>query len=243
MRRAARLAGLLVLLLYTAHCGLIDYYFLPPPEDTAQELYEAAMEAMKDKKFKTAIEQFSKLKDRYPFSPFTPKAEIALGDANFMLEQYAEAMDAYKEFEALHPSHEDTPYVIYQIGMSNLSMFKTIDIRQDNIKEALEYFYRVEESYPGSRYAASAKENIVKCRRILAEHEIFIADFFWRTKEFGAAWQRYRFVVENFSDLPDLRDYARRRAEYSYYEYQKTLSQDERDEVQGSWLRWLKKFL
>ena len=242
-RALLRLVPLLILLVFATHCALIDYYFLPPPEDTAQELYESGMEAMKDKKFKTAIELLTRLKDRYPFSPFTPKAEVALGDANFMIEQYLEAMDAYKEFEALHPSHEDTPYVVYQIAMSNLGLFKSIDLRQDNIREALEYLYRVEESYPGSSYAEAAKEQIVRCRRILAEHELFVADFFWRAEQYGSAWHRYRFVVENFSDLPDLRDYAKRRAEYSYYEYQKTLSQEERDEIQGSWLRWLKKWL
>jgi outer membrane protein assembly factor BamD len=49
--------------------------------------------------------------------------------------------------------------------------------------------------------------------------------------------------VENFSDIPDLRDYAMKRAEYSYFEYQKTLSETERERVQGSWKLWLKQWL
>jgi outer membrane protein assembly factor BamD len=49
--------------------------------------------------------------------------------------------------------------------------------------------------------------------------------------------------VENFADVPDLRDYARRRAEYAYFEYQKTLADEERMRIQESWLLWLKNWL
>ncbi|CCO24396.1 outer membrane protein assembly factor BamD [Maridesulfovibrio hydrothermalis] len=216
-------------------CGVIDYYFLPKPEDTAQELYEAGVESMKEKDYSDASEFFSKLKDRYPFSPYTVKAEVSLGDALFLDGKYFDASEAYKEFAALHPGNEEIPYVLYQIGLSNFSLFGSIDRPQTNISEALEYFYRVEEAYPDSEYAKASKEYIVKCRRSLADHELYIADFFWRSAKFGSAWKRYAFVVRNFKDLPAVRKYAMKQAEMSYYEYQKTLSQEEREKLQGSW--------
>lgn len=243
MKRSFSVFFLLCVLFYGTGCGIVDYFFLPPPEDTAQELYEAGAEAMKQKDYSDAADYFTKLKDRFPFSPFTLKGEIGLGDARYMDGQYALAADAYKEFEALHPGHDEIDYVLFQIGMSNFNMFKSIDKKQDNIKEGLEYFYRLEQTYPDSKYAASAREYIVKSRRILAEHELFVADFYWRTERYGPAWNRYRYVVENFPDIPDLRDYARKRAEYSYYEYRKTVSEDERMRIQDSWLLWLKEWL
>ena len=231
---------LLVLLPLVTSCGLIDYYFLPPPEDTAQELFESGMEYMKDKRYSRASENFLKLKDRYPFSPLTPKAEVALGDAYFLDAKYAEALDAYKEFETLHPSSPQIPYVLFQMGQSNLNQFRTIDLRQDNVKEALDIFYRLEELYPNSEFSKVTKENIYKCRKILAEHEIFVADFFWRTNNFGPAWHRYLFILENYADVVEFKDYVRKRAEYSYYEYQKALSEEERERVQWTWKRMLK---
>jgi len=231
---------LLLLLPLISSCGLIDYYFLPPPEDTAQELFESGMEYMKDKRYSRAAENFNKLKDRYPFSPLTPKAEVALGDAYFLDAKYAEALDAYKEFETLHPSSKQIPYVLFQMGQSNMNQFRTIDLRQDNIKEALEIFYRLEESFPNSEFSKQCKENIYKCRKILAEHEIFVADFFWRTNQFGSAWHRYLYVLENYADVVEFKDYVRKRAEYSYFEYQKALSEEERERVQWTWKRLLK---
>ncbi|MCM0755816.1 outer membrane protein assembly factor BamD [Desulfovibrio aminophilus] len=243
MRRRLFVPALFLLLLAFQGCGLIDYYFLPKPEDTAQELFEAGMDAMQEKKYGDAAEYFSKLKDQFPFSPFTLKAEVSLGDAYFLDEKYPEAVNAYKEFESLHPRHEDTPYVLFQIGLSNFNLFKSFDRRMSPIEEALEYFQRVRESYPNSKYAKPAADYVVQCRRKLAEHELYIADFFWRTDQYGPAWNRYRYVVENFQDQPDLRDYARRRAEYAYYEYQKTLTQEERERIEGGWKQWLKKWL
>lgn len=240
MRKRLIAVFMLLLLPLISSCGLIDYYFLPPPEDTAQELFESGMEYMKDKRYARASENFLKLKDRYPFSPLTPKAEIALGDAYFLDVKYAEALDAYKEFETLHPSSPQIPYVLFQMGQSNMKQFRTIDLRQDNVKEALELFYRLEESYPNSEYSKACKENIYKCRTILAEHEIFVADFFWRTSQFGPAWHRYLFILENYADVVEFKDYVRKRAEYSYYEYQKALSEEERERVQWTWKRLLK---
>jgi len=242
MRSARFLASILALVLVSG-CVWLDNYFLPPAEDTAQELYEAGADAMAEKDYADAQDYFTKIKDRFPFSPYSLKAELGLADAYYLDEQYQMALDNYKEFEALHPSNENIPYVLYQIGNANYNLFKSIDRRQENIKEGLEYFYRLQETYPNSEYAKAAKDLILKSRRILAEHEVYVADFFWRTEQFGPAWHRYQYVVENFSDVPDLRDYARRRAEYSYFEYQKTLSEEERMRIQGSWLLWLKKWL
>ncbi|QGY41369.1 outer membrane protein assembly factor BamD [Pseudodesulfovibrio cashew] len=241
--RVAYVTAFLFVLLLSSGCSLIDSIFLPPPEDTAQEIYEAGMDAMDAKEYDNAQEYFNKLKDRFPFSPYALKAELALGDAYFLDEKFMMALDAYKEFEALHPSNEEIPYVLFQIGYANYELFQSIDRRQENIKEGLEYFYRLRETYPDSKYAETAKDLITKSRRILAEHEVFVADFFWRTEQYGPAWHRYQYVVENFSDIPDLRDYARKRAEYSYFEYQKTLSEEERQRIQDSWKLWLKKWL
>lgn len=243
MPRRLSPAVLFGLLLLFQGCGLIDYYFLPKPEDTAQELYEAGMDAMQEKNYANAAEYFTKLKDQFPFSPFTLKAEISLGDAYFLDEKYPEAVNAYKEFESLHPRHEEMPYVLFQIGLSDFKMFKSFDRRMTPVEEALEYFQRVKETYPDSKYGKMAADYLVECRRKLAEHELYVADFFWRTDQFGPAWNRYRFVVENFQDLPDIRDYARRRAEYAYYEYQKTLTKEERERIDGGWKVWLKKWL
>jgi len=231
------------MLLFLQGCGILDYYFLPPAEDTAQELYEGGREAMSAKDYYQAIEMFTKLKDRYPFSPYTPMGTIALGDAYFLEDNYAEAADTYKEFESMHPRHEEIPYVLYQIGVSNYKRSESIDMPQSNLQEALQYFYLLEQTFPDTDYGKEAADYIVKCRKRLAEHELFVADFYWNTDQYGAAWKRYVYVVDNYNDLPEILDYAKLRAQLSYLEYRKTLANEEREKVEGDWNAWLMHWL
>ena len=225
-------------LLFISGCGVIDYYFLEPPEDTAQELAEGGYNAMHEKDYDAAIEYFTKLKDRYPFSPYTPKAEISLGDAYFMDKQYRAAVEIYKEFESMHPRHDAIPYVLYQIGVANFKQFKSLDLPQENMVEAEEYFRRVKNTFPGSEYAREAEEYINKCRRYKAEHEIFVADLYWQMQKYRSAWKRYEYVVEEYPDMEDVVRYSRERGKMAYFLYQKKRSGEDREKERGSWKQW-----
>lgn len=234
--------GLTLFILAAPGCAVIDMYFLPTPEDTAQELYEAGADAMQQKNYYAASEYFDKLKNRYPFSPYTPQAELGLGDAFYLNGDYKEAIAAYKEFETLHPRHEDIPYVLYQIGLANVQIFSTIDRPQHQVTEALQYFYRLKESYPGTEYAARADEHILLSRRYLAEHEAYVADFYWSNGQYGAAYRRYIYVQHNFQDVPPVAEYAEKRAKLAYLRYQEGRSETLREEAEGSWkdyFKWL----
>jgi len=226
------------MLLLLSGCGIIDHYFLPPPEHTARELAQAGFEAMEAKEYQKAAAYFTKLKDRYPFSPYTPAAELLLGDAYYLSEQYEAAVLAYLEFESLHPGHEAIPHVLFQIGMSYLRQFRSIDRPADNLELALRYFHRLRETHPGSAQAADAERFILQARRHMAEHELFVADFYWRRGEFGPAWRRYSEVASTFADIPDIAQYAERQSDFAYYRFLKKQSQKEREAREGTWKRF-----
>jgi outer membrane protein assembly factor BamD len=242
MNKRSLLPFLFLLLLFPLiyGCGIIDHYFMKPPEDTAQELAEAGSDAMREKNYGKAIQFYTKLKDRYPFSPYTPTAELGLADAYFLDKQYQAAEENYKEFEALHPTHEAIPYVLFQIGRTNFEQFQAIDRPQEDVREALQYFTRVQEGYPEHEYGEKAGKYVTECRRRIAEHELFVADFYWRQKAYGSAWQRYSYVAENFTDLPLINQYAKRRSDLAYLQHQLSSSQKKRESDEGTWKRWFK---
>lgn len=238
-----RLAIIACLCAATSACGYIDQYFIQPPTDTAQELYEAGNFAMQEKDYDQAAEYYLQLKDRYPFSPYALQAELALADAYYLGEEYGAAVAAYKEFDQLHPRHEETPYVLYQVGVANYKNFDSIDKPQTEITEALEYFRRLRQTYPESEYAVASAEYIEKCRRLLADHELYVADFYMRTEQFLPAYERYSHVAQNFQDLPKVKDFSARMAEFSYFEYQRAASEEQRMEQHSTllddFLDWL----
>lgn len=241
--RACVLRLLLLLSLTAAGCaGVIDTLYLPVAEDTAQELWEAGNDAMNATDYYTAAVYFTKLKDRFPFSPYTTKAELALADAYYLNGDYVDAMSAYLEFENLHPRHAEIPYVLYQIGLSGYKSFTSIDRPQPQVAEGLEYLERLQEQHPGTPYAEKGMEYIALSRAILAKRELFVADFYFRTEQYGGAWKRYQFVADNYPELPDLQQYARQQAEVSYLRFQQGQSEKVRREEQGHWkdyFQWL----
>ncbi|AGW14256.1 outer membrane protein assembly factor BamD [Megalodesulfovibrio gigas] len=218
-----------------AGCGIIDTLYLPVSEDTAQELWEAGTDAMNATDYYTAAVCFTKLKDRFPFSPYTVKAELALADAYFLDKEYLEAMGAYLEFENLHPRHSEIPYVLFQIGRSGLSTFTSIDLPQQPVAEGMEYLERLVEQHPDSPYAQEAVKLIAECREILCKRELFVADFYFRTEQYGGAWRRYQFVMENFKEQGELVEYAKLQSELSYLRFQQSQSEKFRRKEQGHW--------
>ncbi|HJB66345.1 MAG TPA: outer membrane protein assembly factor BamD [Candidatus Mailhella merdavium] len=223
-------------------CGLIDQYFLPVSEDTVQEIYENGNDAMRAGEYAKAAESYARIKDDYPFSPYAVEAELSLADAYFLNKKYWEAADAYGEFETLHPRHSAIPYVLYQRGMSLKNTYRSVDQASTEVAEALEYFQRLVQSYPGTEYAEKAQQQIAECRSLLAQREVYIADVFWSMGNYQAAWTRYRYVLENYGDVTDVAEYARKKGENAYLRFRENSAEAEREKRQGSWkdyFRWL----
>lgn len=234
----SKLLLFLFLCLSMAGCSVVDSVLLPDPEESAQDLFEAGNDAMLEKDYLASIKHFTKLKENYPFSPYTVEAELSLADAYFLDGEWLMASEFYKEFESLHPRHTAIPYVLYQIGMSNMNSYRSVDRPPTFVREAYAYFTRVQDSYPDDEYAEKSAEQIKKCRRLLAEYEIYTGDFYFRTENYGAAWLRYKVVVDSYKDIEDLHRYASEKIHAAYLLRSQKEAEEERRAREGSWKDW-----
>lgn len=183
-----------------------------PGEDmrTAQELAWDGMDAYEEGNYKDAIKCFQRLKDIYPFSKYAILAELKLGDAHYRLEQYEDAVFAYEEFEKLHPRNEAIPYVIYQIGRCHYDRISTIDRDQTAAANALKTFQRLQQQFPGDAYSENADPLIVECQKSLAGHDFSVGRFYYKTRHYAGARQRFIDVIEKYPDV----GYHQRALEY-----------------------------
>ena len=236
--RKLLLMGMLACSLFLSGCAFIDEYFLPTPEDTVQEVFEAGNEALRDKNYKQATIYFSRIKEEHPFSPYAIRSELALADAHFLDEEYWLASEAYRDFETLHPRHEAIPYVLYQLGMSLRKTYTSIDRSATEVKEAVEYFTRLQQEYPDTEYGIKAVEQIAECRKTLAQREIFIANVFWGMENYQAAYSRFQHVVQTYPDAKEEADYARNKGEAAYLKFRQHEAQHIREHQEGSWKDW-----
>lgn len=165
-----------------------------------QTLYESAMQLYSKKKYERAAEAFRKLKEEFPLSSVTPLAELRTADAVFSAESYAEAILLYEEFKKLHPIHPEVPYATYQVGMCYFKQMLSMDRDQTVTEKAIEQFRYLIQNFPQSSHVADAREKLSVCQRRLAEHELYIGRFYYRTGKYKAALGRFQGILKNYPE-------------------------------------------
>ncbi|MBL6968379.1 MAG: outer membrane protein assembly factor BamD [Desulfobacteraceae bacterium] len=193
------LAGIFILLLFNG-CALWNSLF-GEEELTPAELMSQGVEDFNDGKFEAATESFQKIKDRYPYSEFAIKAELKMADALYERDLFDEAYDEYTEFEKLHPRNPEIPYVVFQKGMCNFSRVSTIDRDQTYTWKAKEDFERLIKRYRRSAYTERARKKVRECYIKLAEHELYVGNFYFKMEKYQPAMSRYLYLIENYPDV------------------------------------------
>ena len=194
------IAGSAMVLLLNG-CAMYDKYFGMEEDKSPSMLMDEAMSSFERGRYTDATEAFQTLKDRYPYSKFAVEAELRMADSLYHRELYDEAFDAYDEFEMLHPKNPNIPYVIYQKGMCHFEQVSTIDRDQSHTQKAKTEFERLTDKFPRSEHARKAQTKIRQCYVNLAEYELYVADFYYKKKEYRAALDRYRYLIEHYPDM------------------------------------------
>ena len=193
-------------------------------------LYEQGTQAMQQKKYKNAITAFKAIRDHYPFSQYAEEAILNLADSYFLSHKFIEAADSYKEFEMLYPRHKVIPYVMYQIAFCYQSTFISVDREIDSLLEAKGYYQKLVDIYPNSNYATKAKEQLLGITRKLAERDIYLANFYWRTERYGSAYVRYKEITEKYPQIQDIYEYAKKQATISHFKFMEQQAKQAQDE-------------
>jgi outer membrane protein assembly factor BamD len=178
-----------------------------PPDVLAQE----ASQKMKSGKYVEAAEDFEKIRDRYPYSPEANKAELKVADSKYFNKKFEEALNDYKNFEKLHPADPEMPYVIYQQGLCYYRQRSTIDRDPTSTYKALQEFKRLKQRYPDYAKMDKVNDYITKCQQALADHEFYIGEYYFRTKRYQAALDRFAAIQEDYPEyakMPKVKEYV-----------------------------------
>jgi len=170
------------------------------PKDPAV-LYTKATILFNKGKYKQAEEIFTQLKNYFPSDElYALKAAIRIADCSFFRREYPEAIARYIEFKKRNPFHHEIPYVEFQIGLCYYKQVLSKDRDQEATEKALTAFQNVDSNYPNTLFGVKAREKITFCRRKLAEHELYVANFYRRKGEYPAAVKRCSLILERYPD-------------------------------------------
>jgi outer membrane protein assembly factor BamD len=173
----------------------------PLTRSTPDGLYQQAVEYYQDGSYKKSVEIFQRLKEEYPLSQLAILAEMGIADSYFSGKDYFEAELAYLEFLNLHPTNENLPYVMYQIGMCHFNQMDTLDRDQSETFKALKEFERLTARFPGSKFSFLAEKMIRECKRILGEKEFYVGEFYFNIKQYRAALRRFEKIARDYANV------------------------------------------
>jgi outer membrane protein assembly factor BamD len=167
------------------------------------QVYQQALQKMQKKRYYAARSLLQSLETRIPQDDreLLPLVQIKLADA-FYLDGGAlnlgEALGDYRNFLTYYPQREEAAYAQFQLGMCYFGQVLAPDRDQELTYQAITEFEKVERLYPGSPYVEKARIQILLCRDRLAAHEFLIGQFYYKRKQYIAAADRFRVILDRF---------------------------------------------
>ena len=207
---------LVILALSLAGCGI----FSEPPDETvnwsASKLYAEAHEELSAGGYDKSVKYFEKLEARYPFGTYAQQAQMEIAYAYYRQGDQAQAVAAVERFIKLHPNHPNVDYMYYLRGLINfndkVSLFDFLaseDVTERDPKaarEAFNSFKTLVERFPDSIYAKDAAARLKFLVNAMAQHEVHVANYYYRRGAYLAAANRAQTAVTEYREAPAIEE-------------------------------------
>lgn len=173
----------------------------PEGNTEAEVLFKEAKTLVDKSRYIQATEKLNLLRAQYPYSFYATHAELLQADILFSQENYAEAAAAYILFRDFHPKYAELGYVIFRISESFYRQLpETFDRDLSAGNEAIKYFTELLQNYPNTEYTKESQARIEQIEGMLEKKEIYIADFYFKTKDYLAAKNRYEDILKTLKN-------------------------------------------
>ncbi len=162
--------------------------------EDAQKTFDHAEKAYAKKDWLEALAYYQHVRAKFSYNvTLSSLAQLRLGDISFGREKWLEAKEYYKEFLRMHPNHPKADYAAFQMGEcaykdipGDFFLFPSTSERdQSEVRAARNTMKDFLEQHPKSEFVPQAKEILVKCGDRLAEHELYVAQYYVTRKKWA----------------------------------------------------------
>lgn len=207
--------------------GVISCKTTPISELSQDDGISRIREEFKDENWSDVVSGVDEYKARYPYSKNNPEAELMQANAYYLSGKLPEAVAAYEDFARKNPIDSNVPFAYFRIAKSyDAQAPEEIDREQASAKKAITRYQYYIKNYPNAASIAEANERITVLTKRLADHETFIARFYWKKDLYSGALSRYLGIIKNYSQYADLKKEAIERASVCYEELADILEED-----------------
>lgn len=193
-------------------CGLLPDKTDETASWSASKLYAEAKDELATGGYEKSIQYYEKLESRYPFGTYAQQAQMEIAYAYYKQADQPQALAAVDRFIKLHPNHPNVDYMYYLRGLINfndrlgpLNFVLPQDPSERDPKaarEAFESFKQLVERYPDSTYSKDALARMKYLVNALAQHDVYVARYYYRRGAYLASVNRAQDVVRDYTDAP-----------------------------------------
>ena len=190
-----RLAAVGLLVVLAACSDPKNTAYIEKPVD---DLYNKAMDAMVAENYGDAAKTFDQVESQHPYSVWATKSQLMQIFALYEDGKYDDAIIAADRFIQLHPGHRDVAYAYYLKAICYYMQIVDVGRDQKLTELALKSLDDVVRRFPDSKYARDAKLKLDFTRDHLAGKEMEIGRYYLKRREYLAAMNRFKRVIENY---------------------------------------------
>lgn len=173
-----------------------------------EQLYQKGHGLMEHNSWSSAEATFKHLLAQYPYGPYTEQAMVESAYAQYKSGKADDAVSTIDRFIRTYPTHRNIPYMYYLRGLANssrdtlfLRKVWSLDSSRRDLStpmQAYNDFNTVVDRYPNSRYAADARERMIRLRNMFAQHEMDTALYYMRRGAWVSAIGRADYILETY---------------------------------------------
>jgi len=173
---------------------------------SAELAYRNALDEFYDEDCLVAEPAFRNVRRKFPYSRFAALAELRAADCLFEDAKFPEAIQGYRQFARYRPSHVELAYAHFRIALSHYEQIPSEwwltppshERDQHYTQEAMRLLRRFLLDHPGDPQVPRAQRLAEDAVRMLAAHELYVADFYLSRERPMAAIGRLRTLVQSY---------------------------------------------
>lgn len=168
------------------------------PDVPASVVYDQGLGNLAEGAPQAAAKKFADLSKQYPGSDWARKALLMKTYANYQAGDFDGAAEDAKRYVKDYPNSTEAAYAKYLEASSYYSQILDISRDQERAAKALFAFQELVRLYPKSEYVDDAKFKIQVTTDQLAGKEMSIGRFYLNRRNYTAAINRFRAVLQNY---------------------------------------------
>jgi len=172
----------------------------------AQRAYVEALDQFYDDDCFEAEPLLRNVRREFPYTRFAALADLRVADCNMRDGKYAEAIEAYNQFVRYRPSHPEVPYARFQVAFANFEQIPSewllsppaYERDQHYAQESLRLLRRFMLDFPEDPLLPRARDMAEKAVKLLAAHELYVAEFYYDRGHPRAAAGRLNTLLRSY---------------------------------------------